>query len=237
MTPAPGKRPAAGLASGTAEVRLMGPLPVINALAVALTGHPAVELVTSSAPCRNRREAGERLYLTVRVDTTAQVRGQCTATKQSTGPASPKGGTSIMTPHRLAGELARTLQGPHSGESTEGAAWLAAEAVRYLNYATGPHASAGLTEPATVYTVAGSLSAAAYRLPQLCRQLADWLAREHTAGHLAADSGSRSAHAATWEARGELENAQRLAAELGDSLGMVQSLLSGVRAAGGGEGR
>src|SRR5690348_14047344 len=96
----------------------------------------------------------------------------------------------MMTPDRLRVELTRRLDGPHADEHTTAAADLAAEAVRFLNYATGSHSSAGLCYPATVYAVAANLAEAAHRMPQLCDQLTRWLQAELAAGHLACDDGT-----------------------------------------------
>ena len=49
----------------------------------------------------------------------------------------------MMSPSRLAVELDSRLDGPHADEHTAGAANLAAECVRFLNYATGSHSPAG----------------------------------------------------------------------------------------------
>ena len=43
-----------------------------------------------------------------------------------------------MTPDQLTSTLTARLHGPHDDEMTAGAARLAAEAIRFLNYATGP---------------------------------------------------------------------------------------------------
>ena len=68
-----------------------------------------------------------------------------------------------MTPDQLTSTLTARLHGPHDDEMTAGTARLAAEAIRFLNYATRPHAG-GLTEPATVPAVMGELSTAVYRI-------------------------------------------------------------------------
>ena len=104
-----------------------------------------------------------------------------------------------MTPDQLTESLTAQLHGPHSDETTAGAARLAAEAIRFLNYATMPH-SGGLTEPATVPALAGELSTTVYRLPQLFSQLADWLNEAMAAGQLADDYG-RPVYRLTDEAR------------------------------------
>ena len=68
------------------------------------------------------------------------------------------------------------------------AAALLAESVRYLNYAsmTG---SGGLEYPGDVYDLLGALYTATQRLPQLCDQLAVFLAAQAAAGHLADSKG------------------------------------------------
>lgn len=59
----------------------------------------------------------------------------------------------------------------------------AAEAVRALNHVTLPGAG-GLTEPADVYAVLGSLVTLMARLPQALTQLQSFLVREHAAGRV-----------------------------------------------------
>lgn len=91
----------------------------------------------------------------------------------------------------------------HTDEETAAAAWLIAEAVRYLNAAAGEPAAPGVTELSTAYAVAGALAVASGRLSRLARQLADWLASEIAAGRLGdeAETGcmhlTSAAHAAS----------------------------------------
>ena len=59
----------------------------------------------------------------------------------------------------------------------------AAEAVRALNHAT-VFTEGGLSGPADVYDVLGSLAMLAARLPQALSQLQTFLAREQTAGRV-----------------------------------------------------
>ena len=140
-----------------------------------------------------------------------------------------------MMPDQLAGELTARLNGPHSDDATAGAARLAAEATRFLNYATGPHAWAGLNDPATVDRITGNLAQAAYRLPQLCGQLGDYLAREFAAGQLADDYG-RLPYLVVGQARHDLDTAARLADALGKALASAQSAVAGLHhPTGGGE--
>ena len=90
-----------------------------------------------------------------------------------------------MTPQEIAARLPELTGGPHDDATITALAQITAEAVRALNHATFPRAA--LSEPATVYRVLGELATAANRLPQLCSQLARWLAEENTAGRLADD--------------------------------------------------
>jgi hypothetical protein len=137
----------------------------------------------------------------------------------------------MMTPKRLTSEIERRLDGPHADEHTADAADLAAEAIRYLNYATGSHSPAGLVFPATVYLIAGRLGMAADRMPQLFDQLSHWLAAEDAAGHLGMDDHSPAA-AAVADAAARLAVAAALARQLGDALNGVQSALSAVNGRG-----
>jgi hypothetical protein len=98
-----------------------------------------------------------------------------------------------MTPDLMAGELAARLDGPHADADTVAVARLASEAVRFLNYATGSHAAAGLTLPGTAYTVAGELALAVSRLGQLTGQVTSFLHRELAAGRLGHDHGADAA--------------------------------------------
>jgi hypothetical protein len=84
------------------------------------------------------------------------------------------------------GSVTVSLQpdGPHSPDDTRQAAWAVAGCVRYLNYATGSHASQGLACPADVYDVLGALSAGAGRLDQLFGQLGRWLREQAAAGRV-----------------------------------------------------
>jgi hypothetical protein len=132
-----------------------------------------------------------------------------------------------MTPGEMAAALAAGLNGPHGEDGTTGAADLAAEAIRFLNYATGPHASDGLPFPGTVYSVAGNLALAAGRLEQLFRQIGGYLTRELAAGRLGEDSGADPA-AAVDLALYHLSVAAAAAGDLAAALSAVQSDLSGT---------
>ena len=67
----------------------------------------------------------------------------------------------------------RTARQPATDEDTAAAARLMAEAVQFLNHATA--GGAGLSYPATAYTVTGELASAAARLGQLTgRSAGSW---------------------------------------------------------------
>jgi len=137
----------------------------------------------------------------------------------------------MMTPARLTVELERRLGGPHADEHTAAAAYLAAEAVRFLNYATGAHAPQGLACPATACTITADLALAAGRMPQLLDQLAAWLRAEESAGRLAMDDRS-PARVAVTSAAGRLEVARALAGRLAAQLADVQQAISGLNGRG-----
>jgi hypothetical protein len=137
----------------------------------------------------------------------------------------------MMTPKRLAVELTRRLDGPHADEHTAAAADLTAEAIRYLNYATGSHSPEGLVYPATVYAIAADLSSAAYRMTQLFRQLGDWLARQETCGMLGTDDGSPSADVVA-AAQANLRHATVTAGMLSGHLDALHNSISGLNGRG-----
>jgi hypothetical protein len=137
----------------------------------------------------------------------------------------------MMTPKRLGRELEARLDGPHADEHTAATADLAAEAIRYLNYATGSHAHAGLAYPSTVYDIAGRLGVAADRMPQLFAQLADWLDAEESAGRLGTGNGNSVACTVT-AARVHLINAIRAANTLAADLHALQNAISGLNGRG-----
>jgi hypothetical protein len=72
---------------------------------------------------------------------------------QAAGP-----GTSVL---QLLHHLEAVAGGPHDPDATVAVAWMAAETIRYLNYAT--RTDEGVQYAATLYTVAGALSLAASR--------------------------------------------------------------------------
>ena len=111
------------------------------------------------------------------------------------------------------------LHGPYDNAVTSRQAELAADAVRYLNYATRD----GITEPATAAVITGHLADAAYRLPQLLAQLTDWLTREITAGRVASDHGEPALLLAA-DARDQLTEAAEQAARLARALDHARQL-------------
>jgi hypothetical protein len=138
----------------------------------------------------------------------------------------------MITPRQLADELERGLDGPHADEHTAAAADLAAEAVRFLNYATGHHApEGGLTWPSTVYEVVGRLSQAALGMPQLFTQMSTWLATELADGRIGMDDRS-DATPAVADARAHLNAAKHAALRLERELSAAQNALSAVNGRG-----
>lgn len=137
----------------------------------------------------------------------------------------------MMTPKQLVAELEQHLDGPHADEHTVAAADLAAEAIRFLCYATGSHSPDGVKRLSTVYEIAGAMQRIMYRMPQCFDQLAAWLARENAAGRFGMDDGHPPddgvASAIDWLARAAL-----LAQNLGGELGLLQSALSRLNRAG-----
>jgi len=151
--------------------------------------------------------------------------------RQLRATAEAPGHPAAAAPRQLVDGLTSRLDGPHADEHTTGAAWLASEAIRYLNYATGSHAGQGLTYPATIYTITGALAEAAGRLPQLLGQLTGWLDGECATGRLGDDHGGPVAPL-TDRARYHLDQAARHAAALGQALAAAQSALASVHGRG-----
>jgi hypothetical protein len=131
----------------------------------------------------------------------------------------------MMTPKKLARELEARLDGPHNDEHTASAAELAAEAIRFLNYATGSHSPEGLVYPATVYSIAADLSSAAWRMQQLFDQLRDWLTVLNNAGMLGTDDGTPTSEVIA-EARANLAYAAGAASHLSSHLSTLHNTLS-----------
>jgi hypothetical protein len=130
-----------------------------------------------------------------------------------------------MTLTELVAKLEGRMDGPHADEDTAAAAWVTAEAVRYLNYASGSHSAAGLEFPSTVYAIAGGLSTAAHRMQQLFEQLARYLADQDAAGLLGTDDGTPT-YRTVAAARKRLDTAVQLAAGLDHELAQLQNTLA-----------
>jgi hypothetical protein len=58
----------APLAPGVVQVRLLGALPGLAALAQLVASLPGLEILTAHGPRPNRYDPGGRVYLTVRID-------------------------------------------------------------------------------------------------------------------------------------------------------------------------
>lgn len=92
----------------------------------------------------------------------------------------------LIPPALLLCHLEAAAGGPHDPDATAAVAWLAAEAVRYLNYAS--RSDEGVEFASTLYTVAGALSPAASRIPQFASQALAWL--NANSGRLRNDDGT-----------------------------------------------
>jgi hypothetical protein len=100
-------------------------------------------------------------------------------------PASQAAGPGTSVP-QLLHHLEAVAGGPHDPDATVAVAWMAAETIRYLNYAT--RIDEGVQYAAALYTVAGALSLAASRIPQLASQVRAWL--NANSGRLRNDDGA-----------------------------------------------
>lgn len=138
-----------------------------------------------------------------------------------------------MTPREMTTALVIMADGPHTDDHTAAAAGLAADAIRYLNYATRCHTSAGLTEPATACAAVGSLALAASRLGQCFAQVTDFLDRELAAGRLGDDSGCHPSLPVE-RARRRFEYAEQAARALDNALTAAQQDLAGLHQRAGG---
>ena len=128
---------------------------------------------------------------------------------------------------QLAAGLAGLIHGPYADASTADAADLAAEAIRYLNHAA---AKGGITEPATIAAVTGSLVTAAYRLPQLLNTITEWLRAETAAGRIA-DDHRRSPDQLTARVRAAISQAVDSADALTVALAAVHNLTATLHTA------
>jgi hypothetical protein len=127
----------------------------------------------------------------------------------------------LLPPALLLHHLEAGAGGPHDPDATIAVAWLAAEAIRYLNYAT--RSDEGVEFASTLYTVAGAVSLAASRIPQLASQARAWLTAN--SGHLRNDDGAPvSDTLAAADASGQA--AADAATLLARHLGQLQSALA-----------
>jgi hypothetical protein len=113
--------------------------------------------------------------------------------------------------------------GPHSDDYTTEVARAFSESVRVLNHAT--FTGRGLTNPQTVYEVAGALAGGAAGLRQLFDQMTRFLGTETAHGRLAHDNGADPAITVSGIGR-QLGFAGLAAAELFEALSAVQNAAS-----------
>jgi hypothetical protein len=121
-----------------------------------------------------------------------------------------------------------SIHGPYGDADTAGVAGLAAETIRYLNYAAP---RGGVTDPATVYAVSGELATAVWRLPQLLAALGGWLEAEAAAGRLTDDHRRPPADLAAL-IRGAFSDAGDHAGSLARALSTAHNLAATLHAAG-----
>jgi hypothetical protein len=131
------------------------------------------------------------------------------------------------TTEQLTASLAGLTDGPYADASTEGAAALTAETIRYLNHAA---AKGGITEPATIAALTASLTTTAYRLPQLLNTISQWLRAETTAGRIA-DDHHRSPDQLTARIRAATTQAADNADGLAAALAAVHNLTATLHTA------
>ncbi|GII87118.1 hypothetical protein Ssi03_51080 [Sphaerisporangium siamense] len=120
------------------------------------------------------------------------------------------------------------LRGRHSDSYTRQVAAGASEALRVLNHATVPGAG-GVTYPATIADVLGSLYDAAARHDQLLSQLADHLSALLVSGLREVRAGGVGDPAtAVMAAKAELLRARQAAATLAGALRNAQTAVSAL---------
>jgi hypothetical protein len=123
--------------------------------------------------------------------------------------------------------------GPHSPEYTRQVASALAECVRVLNHATLSHeVGSALKYPSHVDYVLVELASMALRLPQLCEQIATWLAGQHAAGRIAVTYGTYEGRpgAAGMAAEAHLDDAKQAAGEMYEALNAARQLTSAMSA-------
>ncbi|MFI1161975.1 hypothetical protein [Streptomyces sioyaensis] len=110
-------------------------------------------------------------------------------------------------------------------QTPTGHASAAAEAVRHLNHATLGPGRDGWQYPGDAYSVIGDLVALAQRLPQALDQIAQFVTRLESEGHLRSDRGRDVADEVAAVTAG-LRMSTDDAAALADHLDAVHSALS-----------
>ena len=107
----------------------------------------------------------------------------------------------------------------------------AADCIRAANHQTQPLADVpGLEYPADAYDALGNLKLLAQYLPQLCGQLAEWLAGEDAAGNIASDMGADPGPEAVQAITAMMTAAAR-AADLARALADAQNATAHLKAA------
>jgi hypothetical protein len=139
----------------------------------------------------------------------------------------PEISDSPPTPAQLTASLAALVHGPYADAGTIAAGDLAAETIRYLNYAA---AKGGITDPATVAALTASLATTAYRLPQFLRAVSEWLRAETAAGRIA-DDHRRPPAQLTARVRAVINRAVDEADALTETLSSVHNLTATLHAA------
>jgi hypothetical protein len=139
-----------------------------------------------------------------------------------------------MTPEQIAARLPQLADGPHDDTTITAMAQIIAEAARVLNHATRD--AYAISDPATIYTVLGQLSAAAHRLSQLAEQVTCAVRVQGQDGRLAHTGDLDAALVTLQDELGS--NAMLHAVLLGRDFGRAHETASGLyRPPRGGEGR
>jgi hypothetical protein len=137
-------------------------------------------------------------------------------------------GPFTLTPAHLTICLTTLINGPYADADTADVAGLAAEAVRYLDYAAP---RGGITDPATIATVAALLATTADRLSQLLAALGDWPAAEVDAGRLTDDQHRhRAPDQLTAPSRAAISQAANHAGNLAAALNTAHDLAAAPHA-------
>jgi hypothetical protein len=118
-------------------------------------------------------------------------------------------------------DLRLSTTGPHSDDYTRRVANGISEAVRVLNYATRL-GECGITYPATVGDVLGSLSTATYGTQQLLTQLIDALEDQRSSGDLRATQ-PHDVHTTVMAAAVAITRAREAATTVAEALRSAQN--------------